>query len=429
MMGCCTAKYMALAVFVLQNAGVILLMRYSKVHATAQTGYNSAVAVLMCELVKMPACALLLAVERGGVCAFVSSVADDLRTNGREWLQLSLPALLYVVQNNMLFIGLANLEAAVAQVTYQLKIFITALFTVCLLGRRLGAIQWFGLFLLTLGVLCVQGLPEKLAARALNKMAGGASAGGATAVDAESAHATLVGVSAVLVACFCSSFAGVYFEMMLKRSQTSLWLRNIQLGVWSLFIAVGSVYLSNDPLIATHGPLHGFGPIPWAVVGMNAFGGLLVAVTIKYADNILRGFAQAVAIIFGALGACLRVHARARARVQCDGHACMRSFAYALLQTPLCSGSRFLFGFTFTRDFCIGVVLVIAAILLYGDTCSALYGGLRVAAARDTSESEPSSNPSQPLLDKGSGGDELEDWEDGVGTPEESPSPPRRGRS
>ena len=207
-MGCCTAKYMALAVFVLQNAGVILLMRYSKVHATAQTGYNSAVAVLMCELVKMPACALLLAVERGGVCAFVSSVADDLRTNGREWLQLSLPALLYVVQNNMLFIGLANLEAAVAQVTYQLKIFITALFTVCLLGRRLGAIQWFGLFLLTLGVLCVQGLPEKLAARALNKMAGGASAGGATAVDAESAHATLVGVSAVLVACFCSSFAG-----------------------------------------------------------------------------------------------------------------------------------------------------------------------------------------------------------------------------
>ena len=110
-------------------------------------------------------------------------------------------------------------------------------------------------------------------------------------------------------------------------------------------------------------------------------------------------------------------------------HACA-SFVYALSPSPLCSGSRFLFGFTFTRDFIIGVVLVIAAILLYGDTCSALYGGLRVAAARETShtESEPSANPSQPLLEKGSGEDELEDWEDGVGTPEESPSPPRRGR-
>lgn len=91
--------------------------------------------------------------------------------------------------------------------------------------------------------------------------------------------------------------------MMLKRSQTSLWLRNIQLGVWATSIALCSVYLADDPLLSTHGVLHGFGPMVWAVVASNAFGGLLVAVTIKYADNILRGFAQAVALIVGALGA------------------------------------------------------------------------------------------------------------------------------
>ena len=34
-------------------------------------------------------------------------------------------------------------------------------------------------------------------------------------------------------------------------------------------------------------------------------GGILVAVTIKYADNILRGFAQGLALIVGALGSWL----------------------------------------------------------------------------------------------------------------------------
>jgi len=53
----------------------------------------------------------------------------------------------------------------------------------------------------------------------------------------------------------------------------------------------------------------------------------------RYADNILRGFAQGLALIIGALG------------------------------------SYFLFGFELSLTFCGGVLLVIAAIFLYG-TCS-----------------------------------------------------------
>lgn len=40
----------------------------------------------------------------------------------------------------------------------------------------------------------------------------------------------LVGLLAVLVACFSSGFAGVYFEKILKETKQSVWVRNIQLG-------------------------------------------------------------------------------------------------------------------------------------------------------------------------------------------------------
>ena len=41
----------------------------------------------------------------------------------------------------------------------------------------------------------------------------------------------------------------------------------------------------------------GYNNIVWAVICLNAIGGLIVAAVIKYADNILKGFANAIAII------------------------------------------------------------------------------------------------------------------------------------
>ena len=180
--------------------------------------------------------------------AALEKVLHTLLGQPAELLRISAPALLYTVQNNALFIGLANLEAAVAQVTYQSKIFTTALFSVCLLGQRLRRSQWLALALLAFGVLCVQGLPERLVSHLLTERLGAsatsstgsaaageapsplqpqphsqhrrrasgraafgaaASTGAAAAVgvDAAAARAAVVGMCAMLVACLCSSFA------------------------------------------------------------------------------------------------------------------------------------------------------------------------------------------------------------------------------
>lgn len=59
----------------------------------------------------------------------------------KQALLLGVPAGLYTLQNNLLFIALQNLDGATYQVTYQLKIFTTAMFSVMMLGRKLDAVK------------------------------------------------------------------------------------------------------------------------------------------------------------------------------------------------------------------------------------------------------------------------------------------------
>ena len=146
-------KWASLGIFVLQNAAFVLLMRASKVMGTH---YNSSVAVLVTEVIKMPLTFLLLCYEKSGVGAACAQLYTDIIMQPIDTLKISIPALLYTVQNNALFIAVGHLEAAVFQVTYQLKTLTTAVLTVVLLGRKQQLHQWFALVLLSLGAAMVQ---------------------------------------------------------------------------------------------------------------------------------------------------------------------------------------------------------------------------------------------------------------------------------
>ena len=54
-------------------------------------------------------------------------------------------------------------------------------------------------------------------------------------------------------------------------------------------------------VLAQHGLLVGFDAQVWGVVTLKALGGLLVAAVVKYADNIMKTFATAIAILITCL--------------------------------------------------------------------------------------------------------------------------------
>ena len=189
------------------------------------------------------------------------------------------PACLYTMQNNLLILALTNLDAATFQVTYQLKILTTAGFSVLLLERQLVRRQWLALLLLMVGVAMVQ-IPE-------------------TQSDhSDQQQDKLTGFMAVLVACFSSGYAGVFYEKLVKSSsQPSVIIRNLQLGLFSLLFSLsGMIYYSSEE-IATRGMFYGYTKSVVAIIVLQSLGGLVVAATIKFADNILKGFATSISII------------------------------------------------------------------------------------------------------------------------------------
>ena len=269
----------------------------------------------------MVACLLLTFLESGSFSKWTTNLHTSIIKQPVETLKVAVPSFIYVVQNNLQFLAVSNLDAATFQVTYQLKVLTTALFSVFMLNKTLRARQWGALCLLFIGIVLVQLQPSQLTK--------------STPTEAKTVQKPLVGFIAVLISSLCSGFAGVYFEKILKGPGSgsapapSIWVRNIQLGLFGTAIGFIGMYLKDGDKIKEHGILFGYSPLVWVVVGMQAFGGLLVAVVVKYADNILKNFATSLAIIVS------------------------------------CIVSLFFFNFVLSVQFLIGMTLVMIAIYNY----------------------------------------------------------------
>uniref|UniRef100_A0A3Q2YYI7 Solute carrier family 35 member A3a n=1 Tax=Hippocampus comes TaxID=109280 RepID=A0A3Q2YYI7_HIPCM len=248
-------KYLSLGVLVFQTTSLVLIMRYSRTLQAEGPRYLASSAVVVAEVMKIVICLMLVFKEHSySVRAFNSILRQEIAYKPMETLKLAIPSGIYTLQNNLLYVALSNLDAATYQLTYQLKILTTALFSVFMLGRRLGVYQWLSLIILMAGVALVQWPSE-------------------SPVVAEKAStptgSQFVGVMAVLVACCSSGFAGVYFEKILKESKQSVWIRNIQLGMFCfVFGFVGMLSFDGDKVMES-GMFQGYNAITVAVVTLQ----------------------------------------------------------------------------------------------------------------------------------------------------------------
>ncbi|KAF4517129.1 hypothetical protein B566_EDAN008888 [Ephemera danica] len=306
-------KYVSLVTLTVQNAALGLSMRYGRTRPGDL--FLTSSAVLMAEVVKLFTCLVLVYNEEKNWQRWVATLYNTIIRQPMDTLKVCVPSLVYILQNNLLYISASHLDAATYQVTYQLKILTTAMFTVVILRRSLLRTQWGALVVLLVGVVLVQ-LAHTDPPQSTNKME----------------QNRFLGFSAALTACFLSGFAGIYFEKILKGSDISVWMRNVQLSFLSLPFGLITCLASDWTNIQNHGFFFGYDFFVWYLVVLQAGGGLIVAMVVKYADNILKGFATSLAIVIS------------------------------------CVASIYMFDFYITFQFAFGAALVICSIFLYGYT-------------------------------------------------------------
>lgn len=295
--------------------------------------YLTSTAVFLVEVVKL-AISLTMALYDVSKAAPPSMPATSLffsLTNavfsGDSW-KMAIPASLEVLSNSLLYIALSNLRAASFQVTFQLKFLTTAVFGLMLLRRSISARKWGLLLILVAGVALVQ-IPNAGADHILHEGANhhfprsleewkavqqgsGLRKRSATYEGIEEDLSTAdphlnptIGLLATIGASLASGLASTYFEKVLKDSSKhiSLWVRNVQLAVYSVFPAlfIGVVFLDGEK-IAEHGFFQGYNWAVWCTIIIHSLGGIVSAFYASHAQKDARSLTTTVNIILSIIG-------------------------------------------------------------------------------------------------------------------------------
>lgn len=272
-------SWVSLIVLTVQNSGGVLLIKYARAERV-EVPYLGSTCVFFTELVKVCVSFILVIQENGGLITGLQTIYIHFTSSPRELAKSAVPALIYTIQNNLMLYSLDKLSGPVQQVLYQMKILTTAGLGVVMLGKSLTYTQWSSLLILCVGIAMVQ-WPRTDAE--LEGLTNGSD--------------SMKGFIAVVVACLTSGFAGVFIQKMLQQTTCSLWVRNIQFGLFGAVMAAGVAFSRDGEKIAELGFTQGYTQRVIAIIFMNAWGGIAAAVMLKYAGATLGCFSTAISII------------------------------------------------------------------------------------------------------------------------------------
>ncbi|PAV60572.1 hypothetical protein WR25_23133 [Diploscapter pachys] len=266
-------QFFSMLLLTAQQTGMPFLVR-----AANKSHFLPTTSVFMMEILKLILCFILIWKSNGSFFGTCQMLHESIWNNKIETLKVSVPAIVYAIQNNLYYIALANIDATTYSVTYQLRILTTAILSVCILNSILSIPQWGSLLLALGGVALVQ-YDQSDSHKSSN-------------VDGDKMY----GVLATIAMCWTSAFAGVYFEKILKKYKTDMWTQNIRLGLLTLVFATFTMIASDAGAIAVGGLFQGWTWLVWLVTVLNSIGGLAVSMVMKYADNVKKTYCQTIAI-------------------------------------------------------------------------------------------------------------------------------------
>lgn len=261
------AGIFALIALVLQNTVLVLLMKFSYRAEAAE--YSAAAAVLSSEVTKLLICIaqVFYSGGRSHVAEMVFSISSEAK--------LLIPCILYVIQNNLLYLAVNNLDTTVYVVCSQAKTLTSALFSYLLLGTVLRRQQVFALILLVMGISYTQ-TSENIT------------------YSKPRVENRFIGLLAVLGAAFTSGFAGVYLEKIYKDKSKTIWERNFLLSTFSLPFCLFPILWTKES--SGKSIFDGFDWIVMLIVVLQACGGFVIAFVMRYANTLLKCFAVSVSV-------------------------------------------------------------------------------------------------------------------------------------
>ncbi|RWS20976.1 UDP-galactose transporter-like protein, partial [Leptotrombidium deliense] len=215
-----------------------------------------------------------------------TKLMSEVLASKRVLILYFVPAFLYCVYNNLAFVNLQSYDPTTYYLLLQFRVVVTAVIYQILFNRKLSKWQWISLILLTFG--CI--------VKNIGQM---------NSADVDKKSLVSFGLLLILFQVFCSCFAGVYNEYLLKDNEVHIMIQNIFMYIASMicnFFAFLSFNFSqlNDAL--SYNALQQlFQPIIIAVIVNNALCGIVTSLFLKDLNSILKTFASALEIVFTAV--------------------------------------------------------------------------------------------------------------------------------
>lgn len=263
---------------VLFASSVALLTQASR--GSGEYRYNTLTVPMYAEAVKLGLSAISLAGEyRNGSSR--PGGPPPLEVRPLSVAAAAIPAVLYLITNNLNFFVIKEIGAMSFQILNNLKIVTAAITFQVALKKQLSPLKWRAILLLTIASLISQ-LKDCIS-------------------DGHGSFAGSVsGYAAQFLTCWLSAFASVFCEVFLKGSNQSIHWQNCQLYIWGLLFSFFALLGASDARgLAVLWDGHDW--LSATLVLTLALCGLATAFVLKYLDNIAKNFAVVGAMFLAAL--------------------------------------------------------------------------------------------------------------------------------